>query len=171
MRKSISSIGRSTPEGGLRETSLQPILPAAAIALYTAWNARNLAGAWQHSPFDRCGSLAFIFWITPVVAAWWTVRPLRVCLGVCTLALAISFAGVATDLSVLEYAGLAVALASFLPFRPAFFGWLACAAAWMPAAGWAFSSQGAVLVNSMRVAAGIAAAALTPLLLNHESSD
>jgi hypothetical protein len=73
------------------------------------------------------------------------------------------------DLYVLEYLGLAIALAGFLPIRPATFAWLACAPAWMPAAGWAFSSQGPVLVNSMRAAIALVAVLMTPLFLRHES--
>ena len=173
MRKSLQPIGRQAPESGLSAPELQPLAAGAAIALYAAWNARHLLNAWLHSPFDRCDSLAFFLWVSPVACLWarrlLTGCPARVSPGAFAISLAISFAGVATDLSALEYLGLAVALAGFLPIRPVTFPWLAFAAAWMPAAGWAFSTQGSILVNSMRAAAGLAALLLTPLFLRHDS--
>ncbi len=143
-----------------------------AIALYAAWNARNLTAAWLHSPFDRCGAPAFLLWLVPIV--WIRAKgPLdgaraRVSTAAFAAGLVLSFAGVAADLGVVKYAGLAIALAGFLPIQPARFLWLACAAGWMPAAGWAFSSHGVILVNAMRAAIGLAAMALIPLFLRHE---
>ncbi len=144
-----------------------------AITLYTAWNAHKVLGAWLHSPFDRCGSLAFLLWIVPIACLWvgrrLRERPSRVSAAAFAAALLVSFAGVATDLSVLEYAGVAIALAGFLPVQRATFIWLGCALAWMPAAGWALSSHGSVAVNVMRVAIGLLAMLLTPLFLRRES--
>jgi len=157
----------------MKASSLQPVAAGAAISLYATWNARHLLAAWLHSPYDRCDSLAFLLWIVPIAFLWMrrlsTDRPARVSSAAFAIALLISFAGVATDLSVLEYLGLAIALAGFLPIQPATFPWLACAAAWMPAAGWAFSAHGSLLVNSMRAAIGLAALLLTPLFLHNES--
>jgi hypothetical protein len=175
VRKSIQSIGRQAPEDGLRApTSLQPVAAGVAISLYAAWNARRLHFAWLYSPYDRGDSVAFLLWIMPIAFLWVrrlsTGRPARVSSAAFAIGLVISFAGVATDLSVLEYLGLAVALAGFLPIQPATVPWLACAAAWMPAAGWAFSAHGSVLVNSMRVAVGVAALLLTPLFLRNDST-
>jgi len=167
-------VGRQAPQSRLSESSsVQPIAAGAAITLYAAWNARHLAGAWLHSPFDRCGSLAFLLWIVPIACLWVTRRLTgragRVSSAAVAIALVVSFAGVATDLSVLEYLALAIALAGFLPVQPATFVWLACAAAWMPAAGWAFSSHGFVLVNAVRAGIGFLALLLTPFFLRHES--
>lgn len=150
-------------------SSLQPLAAGAAITLYASWNARALLSAWIHSPFDRCGSLAFVLWTVPV-ACFWVTRMLgdssrRVSIPAFAIALVVSFAGVATDLSVIEYLGLAIAMAGFLPLKPATFVWLGCAVAWMPAAGWAFSSHGSVLINSMRAGIGLAALLITPFLL------
>ncbi len=170
MRKSIQFIGRQAPESGLRAT-LQAAAAGAAICLYAGWNARGLLAAWLHSPYDRCGSLAFALWVLPIAGLWvkGAGGPERVSPAAFAIGLAVSFAGVATDLNVFEYLGLAIALAGFLPIRPVTFLWLACAAAWMPAAGWAFSSHGAALVNCARAAMGLAAAVLTPLFLRHDT--
>ena len=172
VRTNLQPICRETPGDGLTGLSLQPLAAGVAIALYAAWNARNLAGAWLHSPFDRCGSPAFLLWIVPI--AWVRLKrppacpPMPVSAAAFAIGLAVSFAGVATDLGVLKYAGLAIALAGFLPIRAATFLWLGCAAAWMPAAGWAFSSHGVILVNSMRAGIGLMAALSSPLFLRHE---
>ena len=169
MRKSLQPVGPQAPDRGLTApASLQPLAAGAAITLYAAWNARNLLAAWLHSPFDRCGSVAFLLWIVPILL--WAARPSprRVSIPAFAVALLISFAGVAADLGALKYLGLALALAAFLPLRPATSLWLPCAAAWMPAAGWAFSAHGPLFVNSARVAVGLAALATTPLLLRDE---
>jgi hypothetical protein len=173
MRTSVHFVGRQAPGSSLSESSLQPIAAGAAITLYAAWNARHLLGAWLHSPFDRCDSLAFVLWIVPVLCLWVTrrlkKRPGRVACGAFAIALLISFAGVATDLSVLEYIAFAIALAGFLPVQRATVVWLACAPAWMPAAGWAMSSNGPFSVNATRAGIGLLAVLLTPLFLRHES--
>jgi hypothetical protein len=155
--------------------SLQPAAAGAAISIYAIWNARNLLAAWLHSPYDRCGSLAFLLWTVPILSLWMTrllanrARSTRLSSAPFAIALAVSFAGVAADLSALKYLGLAIALSGFLPVQPATFVWLGCAAAWMPAAGWAFSSHGSILVNSMRATIGLAALLLTPRFMSHES--
>ncbi len=166
-------MGRQTPESGLKQSDLHPVAAGVAITLYTAWNAHNLLGAWLHSPFDRIDSLAFLLWVLPVACLWvarrFAGRPGRVALAAFAIGLIVSFAGVATDLHVLEYAGLAIALMGFLPVQRATFLWLLCAIAWMPAAGWVFSAHGVATVNAVRAAVGFLAFLLTPLFLRHES--
>jgi hypothetical protein len=171
MRKSIQFIGRQAPDGVLRVSTFQPAAAGAAICAYAAWNARGLLAAWLHSPFDRSGSLAFALWVLPIAWLWrkGACGPGMVTPAAFAIGLAVSFAGLATDLNVFEYLGLAIALAGFLPVRPATFLWLACAVSWMPAAGWAFSSHGALPVNCLRAATGLAAAVLTPIFLRHDS--
>jgi hypothetical protein len=158
------------------------VAAGAAITVYAAWNARNLVSAWLHAPFDRRGIPAFVLWNVPIACLWISrllnsrnpkseIRNRRCPVSpvAFAIALVVSFSGVAADLYVLEYLGLAIALAGFLPVRPATFAWLACACAWMPAAGWAFSSCGPALVNSFRAVIGLAAVSMTPLLLRNES--
>ena len=156
------------------KASLQPVAAGAAISLYAAWNARNLLAAWLHSPYDRYGWLAFLLWVFPIGCLWMTrlhtdhAGSKQVSSAAFAIALAISFAGVISDLGALKYLGLAIALAGFLPLQPASFVYLACAAAWMPAAGWALSSHGSLLVNSIRATIGLAAVLLTPCFLSNE---
>ncbi len=173
MRTSLQFPDRPTAESYINPSWVKPSAAGVAITVYAAWNARIVLGAWQHSPFDRCGFVAFILWIVPVaclfVARRLTERPTQASSAAFGIALLLSFAGVAMDLSVLEYAGLAIALAGFLPVQGATFVWLVCAAAWMPAAGWAFSAHGYITVNAMRVAVGLLAVFLTPLFLRRES--
>jgi hypothetical protein len=161
------------------------VAAGAAITLYAAWNARNLVPAWQHSPYDRRGFPAFLLWNVPLASLWISrlldfqirnskleIRNLHGSVSpvVFAIALVVSFSGAAADLYVLEYLGLAIALAGFLPVRPATLAWLACACAWMPAAGWAFSSYGPVLVNFIRAVIGLAAVSMTPLILRNEKA-
>lgn len=154
----------------------QPAAAGIAICLYAIWNARSLMTAWLHSPYDRWGSIAFLCWIVPVIFLW-TVRffangaeDRSISTAVPGIALAVSFAGSATDLSALKYLGMALSIAGFLPVRPATLAWLGCAAAWMPAAGWAFSTYSPALVNSTRAVIGLAALLLIPLLSRRELS-
>ena len=183
MRKSIQSIGGSAAADCLtRPSALQPAIAGIAITLYAAWNARNVVSAWQHSPFDRRGFPGFLLWSAPLGAVWLSrlvkaqtrnpkpeILHSAVSPAAFAIALIVSFSGAAADLYVLEYLGLAIALAGFLPVRPVTFAWLACAIAWMPAAGWAFSSEGPVLVNAMRAVIALVAVSMTPLFLRHET--
>ncbi len=182
MRKSVHLTGQETAAGCLSVYAAPPVPAQArgsclasggAITLYAAWNARSLLGAWLHSPFDRCGSLAFLLWIVPVASLWIArrraKRPGRLSSAAFAIALLVSFTGVAMDLGVLKYLGLAIAIAGFLPVQRAMFAWLGCCAVWMPAAGWAFSSHGPLLVNAARLMGGVLAILLTPLFWKHES--
>jgi hypothetical protein len=168
VRKSLQPAGGQTPERGLGPSAtVQPLIIGAAITFYAAWNARGLLAAWLHSPYDRFDPSAFAFWLLPI-AVIRTLhrpgRPLSVGIAPFAIALLVSFAGVAVDLRSLEYLSLAVALSGFIPFRPATLPWLLCAIAWMPGAGWAFSSHGPLFVNVSRLACGLLSVALTPLL-------
>ncbi len=168
MRKSFQPVGGQTPEPGLRPSvAFHPIAAGIAITLYAAWNARGLVAAWLYSPYDRFDPAAFAFWLLPIAIVWTLHQrrgPLNLGIAPFAIALVVSFAGVAVDLRSLEYLSLAVALAGFIPFRPATLLWLACAIAWMPGTGWAFSSNGPLFVNCARVATGLASVAFTPLL-------
>jgi len=175
VRKSLQPAGGETAERGLShapESSLQPIAAGAAISLYAGWNARHLLGAWVHSPYDRCDSVAFVLWLFPI-GLYWALRrsqeqPRPLGMIPFAIALAVSFAGVAMDLSFLEYLAFAVALAGFIPFRPASVLWLPCAALWMPGAGWAFSSHGPLPVNAARVGVALCSLLLIPFLTRDE---
>ena len=148
---------------------------AQVIALYVAWNARALLAAWIHAPYDRCGSPAFLLWaampffvrLSYSLDARDSAQP-PVSAVLPAAALALTFAGIITDLSVLKDIALAVAIGAFLPLRPATFLWLALSVAWMPAAGWVFKSAGVVGVNIFRLVLGAAAIPLTPLYLRRE---
>ena len=168
MRKSLQPVGGQPPDCGLSPSvSVQPLVIGTAITLYAAWNARSLLAAWLHSPYDRFDPSAFAFWLLPIAVVrtlQGSGRALPLGIAPFAVALLVSFAGVAVDLRSLEYLSLAVALTGFIPFRPATILWLCCATAWMPGAGWAFSSHGPLFVNCARVAAGLTSLALTPLL-------
>jgi len=144
-----------------------------AVCAYALWNARHLAVAWLHSPFDRCGFPSFLLWLIPLVWHWHASaheeRP-ALSFSFFFVALVLSFVGVALDLNAIKSLAFAVSLAGFLPIRPATFLWLGCAFAWMPAAGWLFTALGPMPVNCLRIALGIAAASLTHAILSRETA-
>jgi hypothetical protein len=170
MRKIVHPVC-SQAEAGALNAPLPAVAACIAICGYAIWNARGLFSAWMHSPYDRCGGLAYLFWIGPVLFVWAgpSSDARRLNPAVFAIALACSFAGVVLDLSVLDYAALAIAIAGFVRSRPAIIPWLACSVSWMPAAGWGLSSHGALMVNLMRVAIGLASLLFIPLLICRES--
>ncbi len=126
---------------------------AGAVCLDVAWQARDVAAAWLHSPFDHLGAAAFIVWLVPLglAVAGGNGRPSQRWLCV---ALSLSLAGVVLDVNFFKNAGLATALASFFPSRPQQAGrgvWVGGALSWMPVLGWLLNSLGPLLVNGLRV--------------------
>jgi hypothetical protein len=137
-------------------------LPVVAAA-YVAWNARDVASAWLHSPFDRFGWLAALIWISPAVRYFARNRR-AVEMGWIWAGVVATLAGSLADLNVLKHAGLALAAAA-LPARNtrpawAFCLWLASAPCWMPALGWALKSLGPPSTNGVRLALSLFAAAM-----------
>lgn len=134
----------------------------AAVAAYAAIQAHDLANAWAHAPFERGAWLILLTWLAPVAAARW--RRLEVTPAWFWIGLAVALAGAASDRNVLKHAGLALALAGFLPWRRATAAglapWLAAAVAWMPAAGWLLKDPGPGPALALRLVAAAAASGL-----------
>lgn len=128
-----------------------------AVCLYAAWESRGLAVAWFNSPYDRFDFFAFLVWVFPVALAVLcsdSASPLFLC-G----ALVFSGAGVVLDMNVLDNAGLAIALAAFIPNirsnRAVQAVWLTGAVSWMPALGWFLNSDGTKTVGGLRMSLAV----------------
>ena len=110
------------------------------VLLYCAWNARDLLGAWQHCLYDRHAWMVLLIWSLPVVMA--RLNPDRRTASGKTQAiytaagLLCSFTGGIGSLNLLQYAGLALALACWIPFSRMQLLWLLSSLSWMPALGW-----------------------------------
>ncbi len=131
---------------------------ALATLGWTLYWCGDVATAWRHSPFDQFGWMAAAGWAAYVfmagrrsaaAAGWWLAA-----------ALAVSCAGVAGELNVAQHAGLALAGAAWAGGGWRGVGVLVLAAGWVPALGWAGRGFGADGLAGVRVAAGLAGAAL-----------
>ncbi|WP_165498794.1 hypothetical protein [Chlorobium sp. N1] len=112
----------------------------AAITLWSLWQARDLLGAWQHSGYDRYGWLVLLVWCAPLFIFRLSGKPQNIAesqdMRMLPIALLLTLAGQIGSLHILQHAGLAVALASWLPFSPLQLLWTLSALTWMPAYGW-----------------------------------
>lgn len=128
----------------------------AAITSFSLWTARELLGAWRHSPLERWSWLTCLIWCVPAAVtvfrscrttAWPTSgsgaaaacsSSVQAHPGFLAGALACAVIGGATDLNVLRQLGLALALAAWVrpARRDAFWIWLLTAVAWLPVFGW-----------------------------------
>lgn len=122
-----------------------PTIPALAWAAlaFSAWRSFPLLHAWQHSPLDRFGWLAFAIWLVPVPVAWATrtaTDPGSACrLGfLLPASILAALVGALGQLNAAAYAGLALAVAAITPARSILrlAAWLVTAAAWMPVFSW-----------------------------------
>jgi hypothetical protein len=139
-----------------------------AILAFAAVAARDLPATWLHSPYDRLGWLAFLLWLTPLVARIFPgggrVRE-DPSLGVAIAGLVLVVFGMMGALNAAKHAGLALAFAAFLP-APQRWTWLVASVAWMPSLGW-LASHGAgetttVVFRLVFAAAGAAGAWVLP---------
>lgn len=135
-----------------------------AVAGFCAWQASDLLAAWRHSPFDRCGWLSFMIWLTPVVIGMIRGSPTVTDTTLFTwLALIAVLGGRLLDLNALLCGALALSLAGFVPPGTRRIVWLVGALAWMPALGWLAHNYPINLVATARLI--FAVATITPLLL------
>ncbi len=109
-----------------------------AICLYCGWNAVTLLN--ENSSFDRYDWLIMIIWLLPLLfrqriakngKAFKKTPLLYIGAG-----LLCSFIGVIGSLNVLKHVGLALAVASWMPFSWVQIVWLLSAISWTPALGW-----------------------------------
>jgi hypothetical protein len=111
-----------------------------AITTYCAWHARDLLAAWDHNLYDRYGWLVLLAWCLPlfisIPAGREEATARRPAITLMLSALLSTLVGLAGSLNVLQHIGLALALASWVPFSPLHLLWLLAAICWMPAFGW-----------------------------------
>lgn len=114
---------------------------------FCVWHCRDLLASWTNSPFDRAGGLAFLIWLTPILAVALTAQAssdsdLRK-LGLMGAGSVLTFLGNIGELNFGEHLGLTLALAGFVPAR-AVVPCIASASVWWPASGWLASHAGFV---------------------------
>jgi hypothetical protein len=130
-----------------------------AIFLFAAWQARDIAWAWVHSPYDRAGGPAFLLWLAPAVwVAWHRMEtpPPRWRVWVALIFTAI---GGMSGINSLNYIALAVALAGCFPLLGARrWRWLFLSISWMPLLGWLGAKVGlpVVAVGVLRIVVALA---------------
>ncbi|KZK73920.1 hypothetical protein EKD00_08630 [Chlorobium phaeovibrioides] len=116
------------------------IAPRLAITLWCIWQARDLLAAWEHSGYDQYGWIALLVWCLPVfmsgTSALLGAGSRQYGTAMLTAALLLALLGQAGSLHILQHAGLALALASWIPFSPHQLLWLLSSISWMPAFGW-----------------------------------
>ncbi len=110
------------------------------IALYCLWNARDLLGAWEHCLYDRYGWLVMLIWCMPLLSLQLARQKSKASSSIQSLytgaGLLLSFTGSIGSLNLLQYAGLALVLAGWIPFSRVQLFWLLASLSWMPALGW-----------------------------------
>lgn len=111
---------------------------AVAICAYAAATSLEILQAWQHSPYDRTGWIAFLLWIALflVLSAHAPHPHPHPRLPLLVAALALAFLGQVGELNALGYAALAVGMAAFPTYSPGIILLLAASLTWMPALGW-----------------------------------
>ncbi|MCB1127104.1 MAG: hypothetical protein KDM81_11440 [Verrucomicrobiae bacterium] len=125
---------------------------------FCAWSAADLLAAWRSAPMDRGGWMAMAIWLAPLIGWRWRARdaaaPPRVSFLLAGLGGALLCR--LTDLNAAGYAGLAVALAAWMPGGWRTWWWLAGAISWMPVLGWMLAGLTAVWVLPIRVLLAVA---------------
>ncbi|MCP5522488.1 MAG: hypothetical protein H7A46_13165 [Verrucomicrobiales bacterium] len=125
---------------------------------FCVWAARNLPNAWLVSPMDQGGWVALTLWLVPLV--WHRWRHPRTAGAVRGVFLVAGLGGALlsrlTELNAAGYAGLAVALAAWMPPGWRTWWWLAGAISWMPVLGWMLAGLTAVWVLPIRVLLAVA---------------
>lgn len=115
---------------------MTPFIPALLILLYCGWNALELITSWQGG-VEIGGSIAFLFWLLPVID-YWLIRRKVATPNTVMLIIALSFSllGVLGSVNVVKYFGFALAIASFIPFNWFNLIWIGSMLTWTPAFGW-----------------------------------
>ena len=140
-----------------------------SVFAYCLWHARPLLLAWQKSPHDRLGWVAFIIWCLPILlrrsihpSGQYTEKRLFPLL---VLALALSFFGSIGSLNALKYTGLALAFAGLAPASPRHILWLFSAVCWMPVFGWMGSHWFPEIIIPARLMTAVAGSGLYLIFL------
>lgn len=111
-----------------------------AVAIYCAWNARDLAIAWQHNRYDRYGWIVLLIWCLPLILLMFVPSRRKASeksQSVYTAAgLLFSFIGAIGSLNFFEYVGLALIMANWMPFSWLQILWVLSSLSWMPVLGW-----------------------------------
>jgi hypothetical protein len=107
-----------------------------------------------------------LIWSLPILVFWILRTPLTFTFNPYLLAIALlsSLVGNLGSLNTICYAGLAFALASFVPYTPWTIFWIAGAISWMPAIGWIGSYYFMAFIYPTRLI--LAAVAASPLLIH-----
>jgi hypothetical protein len=108
---------------------------AFAILAYCVWNSQELVEAWSSAPLEQYGWVLFLIWLSPALVQWKKIQS-SVNTYLLGAALASSSFGVLASVNAASYYGMAIAIASAMPWSLLSFGWLISALGWMPAAGW-----------------------------------
>lgn len=129
---------------------------ALLILAYCFLNSLDMVHAWRNAPYEQFSWLIFLVWCLPLMYYWigksdkmTNETPLNSILlwG----ALSASLLGTLGSLNAVKYVGLAFALASFIPWNPILFVWIAGAISWMPVVGWVGSHYFPGYVFGMRL--------------------
>ncbi len=150
----------------------KPPLLAWATLAFALFQSRGLIVAWQHSPLDRFGWLALALWLAPGGIAWAQNGPptfARHSFSAIAAAIVLLIAGVVTELHLLDYLAVALAVAAVAPPPDRLYLWLPGAISWMPLLSWAAKGLPTGGVIALRLVIAVAAAS-APFLIRRRSS-
>ena len=144
-------------------------LAEASVFAYCLWHAQPLLHAWQKSPHDRLGWVAFIVWCLPILLRRSLHKPgqyiEKSLFPLLALALGLSFFGSIGSLNALKYTGLAFALAGLAPASPRHTLWFFTAVSWMPFFGWMGSHWFPEIIYQTRLMTAVAGSGFYLLFL------
>ncbi len=118
------------------------ILASVAVA-YCAWRSNELLNAWEHSPMDKWGGLAFLIWLGPVYYALlkrsqeFDLRTVNYWL--LAMGLGMTLVGSMSSMNMAHYCGLTLTVLSWIRWRRQHIFWAVGAIAWMPVFGYSMS--------------------------------
>lgn len=117
-------------------------LLALLILAYCTFNSREMFDSWLFAPYERMSWLLFLIWVLPLLVFLylkWTGKessPLKINSLFLWGALLSTLVGIIGTVNAANYIGLALALASFMPWNWLVPIWVVGALSWMPAIGW-----------------------------------
>lgn len=125
-------------------TNRAPPLIAFAILAFNIWNSQTLITTWIDAPIEAWTWIAFLIWTLPIFVFWYAFANAEVELStgntlLLGLSLLAAFLSIIGSINALAYIGLALSLASFVPWNFAHLLWIMTSASWMPALGWFYS--------------------------------